>query len=268
MRAYIFLALILSSITAIAGVLPATQKSLRFEYSMGSAKDLYAGSNKVSIKDATGNSKREISNVGFLGSFGLGDRAQVDLGLTYSSVDVGNDVKQGGVSEILARLIFDIVDSSVFEFDLGLGFRAAGDNRGGDSFLALSDGLTKYDFYLGLGWNPGPIQVALNTRYTDRSHPVSKSQLSNELSLIATPLDQLQIALGYQMFSTNGGFDIGGAGFTGNFSQVKEEYTALNLSAGYQVATSLIVDGRYGQKLSGKNTDGNTTVGVGVTTLF
>lgn len=254
---------------ASAEVLEPTQKAVRVEYSRGNATELYAGENKVSVKNATGFEKRDITNTSILGSFGLGYRSQIDLGLAYSDVDVGTQ-GQGGISEVSARYLYQVYSSSAFNFDIGAGFRAPGDNRTGDSFLALSDGLTKYDFFLGASYNISLVKLGLNSRYTDRSHAVAGSQALNEFALIVIPTNSIQIGGFYQIFSTSKGRNISDADFGGKFSEVKEEYHALGLSLAYRIDQTFIVDARYGKKLSNniRNTDANSTLGLGLTAVF
>lgn len=254
---------------ANADVLEPTQKAIRIEYSKGNATELYAGENKVSVKNATGFDKRDITNTSILGSFGLGYKSQIDLGLTYSDVDVGTQGK-GGISEVSARYLYQALSSSTFNLDIGAGFRAPGDNRTGDSFLALSDGLTKYDFFLGASYNISFVKLGINSRYTDRSHAVAGSQTLNEFALIVIPTDSIQIGGFYQIFNTSKGRNISDADFGGKFSEVKEEYHALGLSLAYRVNQMFIVDARYGKKLSSniRNTDANSTLGVGLTAVF
>ena len=267
MRFLILVAAMLS-MTAQAQVLAPTQKSLRVEYAMGKASDLYAGTQKVSDLAATGAySKRDITNISLLGSHGIGQSSQIDLGIAYGNVDAGSN-SRGGIAEVMARYIYEVYGANNFNVDLGVGFRAPGDNRNGNDFFALSDGLTKFDYSVNLGYNLNMFHFGLYSRYTDRNSRDAKPQWLEDFIVSVNPIDRLQIALDYQIFRTSGGLDIGGTGFTGQFSQVKEEYDAIGLAAAYQICQSMIVDARYGKKLDGRNTDDNSTVALGLTTTF
>ncbi len=265
----LILLLMISTSFAGAEVLGPTQRAVRVEYSQGKSTELYAGVNKVSIKNAAGFEKRDISNTAILGSFGLGYDSQIDLGLTYSNVDVGTE-QRGGIAEVSAKYLYELHSSDIFNVDLGAGFRAPGDNRTGDSLLALSDGLTKYDFFFSASYRISLITLGLNTRFTDRSDAESGSQTLHDFNIIVLPASSVQVGAFYQIFSTAKGRNISDSDFGGRFSEVKEEYHATGLFAAYQLNQVFILDARYGAKLTSniRNTDANSTLGVGLTAVF
>ncbi len=250
----------------------AGMRSVHLGVDQGTATQIYAGSDKVNIPAALPQ-KRTVTNYSLSSEYATSENSHFDLGVTYSNIE--NDVADvtaggaksvGGIGELGARYMHSVFSASDFNVDLGFGVRTPGDNRGGGSFSSLSDGLTKYDYYLGLGYSMGMFGVGLTERYTDRSSPDSKPQNLVDLVVSVLPMPALQVALEYQVFTTTGGPDILGAGFT--FANIKEEYNALGVSVAYQCDQHYVMDARYGTKLTGRNTDANTTAGVGVTYLY
>lgn len=265
----LLLSILIFPLSSYSSVLPDGHKALRVDYTIGNADDLYVGEKKTKIQDATGNPERNIKNIGFAASFGIGSSSQIDLGIVYSDVDLGNGSDRTGVSEVLLKYTYNVFSNEFFDFDVGVGSRSAGDNRSGDNFIALNDGQTKYDFYLGGAYRFQRFSFNVNSRLTSRPNSGSKSQQLYEFSIAYLPLDKLQIATFYQIFNTSeGGLDIGATNFGGKFSQVAEEYTSIGGIVGYQIASQHIVDARYGVKIDGRNTDANKTLTLGYTFLL
>ncbi len=268
--------LILTTILAVmsfqvaqADIMSAGQKSFHAEYSQGTSTEVYTGDGtKVAYKDVGplgGISKRDITNLALTHSFGLGSSSQIDLGLIYSQVDIGVD-KRGGIEEVSAKYLYQAFANEAFDVNIGLGFRAPADNRGGADFNSLSDGLTKFDYSLDLGWNLNPFKVGLNTRYTDRNSSEAKSQTLVELYGAYFPTSDILLSLSYITFNTSGGGDV----LAAPFQVLKEKYNAVSFVAGYSINDAFSVDAHYGQKLSSgiANTDANTTVGLGLTANY
>lgn len=257
--------------SAQASVMGVGQKSFRAEYSEGKSSEVFTGDGtKVDYKAIGalgGIDKRDSKNLTLGQSFGIGSNSQIDLGLIYSDVDA-TKATRGGIAEVSARYVYNAYSNENFDVNLGFGFRAAGDNKGGSNFQSLSDGLTKYDYSLDLGYSLGSFKLGLNSRYTDRNSDVSKPVTVFEAYGAYFPTSDVFVSLSYITLNTSGGTDVLAAGF--DFSTLKEKYDAVALAAGYNIDQTYAVDARYAQKLSSnaKNTDANTTFGLGLTVNY
>lgn len=251
-----------------ADVMAPGQIASRIEYSEGKSKTVFDGNgNEVDYKAIGalgGIDKRDTKNVALSHSIGIGHKAQIDLGLNYSHADA-TVASQGGIAEVSARYLYGAYSNDSFDINIGFGVRAPGDNKGGSAFTSLSDGLTKYDYNLDLGYIVSPLlKAGLNIRFTDRNSSISKSQTLMELYGTYFPNSNFYLNASYLMFNTSGGTDVLAAGF--DFSTLKEKYNAFNLTVGYKINNQYGIDAHYGQKLTSNaaNTDGNTTIGLGL----
>lgn len=249
-------------------------RSVRLELGQGTADQIYAGNgDKVDISTVLGAGvERNAQTTTIQAEYGLSDDSQMDYHVTYMNVDAGsgdptNGGKEniGGIAELGARYMKDC-NMADFAISYGFGVRTQGDNRGGAAFSSLSDGFTKYDYYLGAGYDIGIVNLNLSARYTDRAHTEAKNQTLLDFTASFMVIDDLQLSATYQNFMTQGGKDLLDTGFS--FSTVKEEFTAMILAAGYKLNEQYIIDASYGSKTDGKNTDVNKTVALGVTYLY
>ncbi len=254
--------------SAQASVMGVGQKSFRAEYADSKSSEIYTGDGtKVEYKaigPLGGIDKRDSKNLTLGQSFGIGSNSQIDLGLVYSDVDA-TKATRGGIAEVSARYVYNAYANDNFDVNVGFGFRAAGDNKGGSNFQSLSDGLTKYDYSLDLGYTLGLFKVGLNSRYTDRNSDVSKPVTTFELYGAYFPVSDVFVSLSYLTLNTAGGTDVLAAGF--DFSTLQEKYNAVALAAGYNINETYAVDARFAQKLASnaRNTDALTTVSLGLT---
>lgn len=266
MKIFILFTFILS-LPAMATVMESGHKLLRVEHNQGSGDDLYVGSDKKSIATATAGEfdQFNIASTSFLTMFGTGDSGEVDLGLTYSQVDVGTNTFEG-LSELMTRYRHEVFANDIFDIDLGIGFRTPGNNRGGDRFDALNDGQFKYDYHFNGLAKINRFQLGLSARLTDRSDADSKSQSLIELSAATHITEKLYARTFYQMFRTRDGLDISDANFGGRFSQVKEDWNAVGLTVGYQLINNLGADLTYAKKLSNgaRNTNSSQSIILGL----
>ena len=256
--------------TAQAQVLSMGKKAFRAVASQSKSTEVYAGDTKVEYKKVAalgGIDKRDISNLEIGESIGLGSNSQIDIGLVYSTVDA-NLKKLGGIAEVSTHYWYDAYTNDHFNVTLGFGFRAPGDNQGGADFVSLSDGLTKYDYSLNLGYDMNDFKIGLNTRFTDRNFIAAKSQSLVELYVNYYATSSVLLNVSYLSFNTSGGGDVGDviAGTT-SFQFVKEQYDTLSLGVGYGFNEACSVDLHFAQKLTSnaKNTDFSNTVALGYT---
>ncbi len=249
-------------------------RNVRLEVAQGTADQIFAGNgDKVDISKVLGAGvERNAMTTMIQAEYGLSQDSQVDYHVTYMNVDAGsgdptNGGKEniGGIAELGARYMKDCTMAD-FAISYGFGVRTQGDNRGGAAFSSLSDGFTKYDYYLGAGYDIGMVNLNLSGRYTDRASSEAKPQTLLGLTASVMAMDDLQISASYQNFKTQGGKDLLDTGFS--FATVKEEFTAMVLAAGYKLNEQYVIDASYGSKTDGKNSDVNKTMALGVTYLY
>lgn len=219
---------------------------------------------------------RTITQYELSSAYNLSDDENLFFSLAYSEAimndigfaDVSADDGRRGISNLgvayLNKFYKGMIDVSV-----GVGVRTPGDNRSGNTFIAISDGFTKYDAYLNFNKNFGKLRIFLDNRYTVR--PEAINQMLNSFGITSPVISKLFIGARFDTFDTFGGSDIGGSGFSVNnvpgFARVKESYQSVAINAAY-LFNSLVYDIYVSQKISGENTDMSEAVGFGVTNYF
>lgn len=252
--------------------------SVRLSTEFVTADGLWIGDEEVDFEDANGDTgTRTITQYELSSNYSLGENDNLMFSLSYNEAsmndigfaDVGADQARRGIGTVGAAYT-KMVYSGAVDITAGAGFRAPGDNRSGDTFIALSDGLMKYDGHLNFGKNFGRVNVFLNNRYTLR--PEASNQLLNTFGVSGSAIpSKLYLGASFSMFDTLGGGDIAGVGFTNTgapgFSRVQEKFTSTYLSATY-LHNHMAYDISLSQKLSGENTDMSKSFGFGVTKYY
>jgi len=66
--------------------------------------------------------------------------------------------------------------------------------------------------------------------------------------------DQFSASLGYHQISASGDLDIGGQGFTGDFTEVAEDVRVVDFGLTYEFQSRINVTASYGEVIGGRNT--------------
>ena len=220
--------------------------------------------------------KRVIKQIRIANSYDVSYRSRVFSAISYASAtmedigfaDVTANTSRTGISEVEFKYFYSLFQKRGIGMELGSVARASGDNKGGDTFVALNDGQTKYDLHIDLSWGLSRhISIFFENRHTYRAGDLLKDQWMSLLSLGIRPMRKLYFTASYGFLQTFGGPDIGGAGF-GNadgspgFSRVKENYRNLMLSAEY-LLKKYSFNISYAKKLDGRNTDQSKLISLG-----
>lgn len=270
--------LLLAFVFAILTTSAVSASSIRISTDHSSADGIWIGDDDTDFKNTSGDEGTlTIAKYEIDGTYSLSTIESLIFSVSYDVItmndidfaSVSADESRRGIGSIGAAYMNHFY-SGVVDITAGAGIRAAGDNKSGDNFLGLSDGLTKYDGHLNFSKKFGRISVSFTNMYTFR--PEASNQLLNTLGVSGSVIaKKFYLGGSLSMFDTFGGPDIAGPGFdntNGNgFSRVKEKYTSAYLSATY-IRHDMAYDIGISQKLSGENTDIGRSIGFGVTKFY
>ncbi|MBK9039941.1 MAG: hypothetical protein IPL83_12390 [Bdellovibrionales bacterium] len=269
MKAIILFTIPFLAICAKAHILTEDSKSFDVTATYGTAKAMWAGSDKA---DFAASGQTVNTSLSLTHSWGLGDGAQFDFKLVYTNLKMeeGSDPmsmvptgsQRGGISEIGMRYNKSLWSNSNSELVGALGFREPGDGRDGNNFLAISDGQRKVDYSLNYYYITGPIELRLGHQLTTRQDASHKPFSITDLSASFFS-DRESYALTYSSKVTTDGPDV----MAGPFDTLKEDYTALALSMSrtYGANSAQIF---VSQKITGRNTGATQALGLGYTVNY
>ncbi len=248
--------------------------SLRLGVVSGSADGVWVGDDETDF----GSGKRTIKLITLDKTISMKNNSVIGFNLTHATTELedGDFSPAGategdtrsGIAEVGFYYLKRLAIRMPLNLDVGAGFRAPGDYDEPSSFVALSDGVPKYDLMANLSYNLKAWNFALMNTYTLRGDR-AENQMKNDLR-VGWNHNKFGVYAMYTLFNTEGGADILDAEFTaaGNttgFQIVDEDYNAISLGAMYNINRKYAVDVFVSKKEDGKNTDTNEAVGVGFT---
>ncbi len=257
----------------------AQASSARVGISYTTADGLWVGDKEVNFKDApnaTGEGTRTTLQYNIGTNYNLAEDKSLAFNLTYSEAkmndtavaDAAEGASRRGISEIRIAYMQNMTKRFI-KIDLGIGARLPGDNKSPDTFIALNDGFSKYDFHANFSKRLGKIDLSLNNRYTIR--PTGHNQSLVNLNVATYLTSKVYFGLGYAKFNTFDGTDILGPGFevTGSpgFSRVKEAYTQVS-ATGALILKDNVIDLTFATKTQGENTDMSNTFAIGFSKYY
>jgi hypothetical protein len=264
----------LTSTSALAETLPNGMVVLRQEANINSADQLYVNDTASQYPGGGGGVNNYLGRTA--ASFGFANRLQLDAYLAYGKMVIQNLPVQGkpaGYSETYltdfgARVTKGWVNEAPFSLDTYLGLRSrANTSVDGDSLFAMYDGKTRVDLGVQSSYNFVPGYSAYeDLKYTFRASRYAHIELNLGLRIDLPWSLQFSPFMGWKR-STDG-YDLTDPSFTGEFSRVKEEFMGAGFSLSYQVTNSMSADYFAFKKLSGRNTDKNTSMGVAINYIF
>lgn len=252
--------------------LPAEKTMVRLDVGYADADGLWV---KKKFTDYEKNKKDNVDSYryGLTWLRGFGDGFTVKIKGAYVK-NKANKPLDGAVSEIAGLGDIGAGVSKMLSLqsipDLGItlftGFRTPGNQeKGGNLFLANSDGKSKYDFGSYLSYNFGKIVPSITTVYTLRQGDEARNQLETTAALGYVFKDHIYISLQYSRFETSGGKNLGEGG---KFGEVDEDHSGYGATLQYHLSNSWSTDLTYYRKEHGTNTDRNRAINLGLSYLF
>lgn len=259
-----------------AGTLPEGIAIFRIDSNVTSSKALWMGTTLADY-EANGETRLVSSGMSLLMGF---KNLQVDTRITYADFSMHSgkmgDAKAGdknsGLQEVAFKLSQSIFDSEFYALDGFFGVRAPGSNKTADTFLALNNGNTNYEFGLVNEFKMDSSIFSITLKYNYRPDPVQGDQFYLDFGY-RLQFKRTSFGLLFSQLKTNGGVDIGSIQFDNlmtvrggkpPFSSVKEEYQAVGLTGDFWLTRSTSLDWILSKKIVGRNTDVGSSFGLGI----
>lgn len=259
-----------------AGTLPEGIAIFRIDSNVTSSKALWMGTTLADY-EANGETRLVSSGVSLIMGF---KNLQVDTRITYADFSMLSgkmgDAKAGdtnsGLQDVAFKLSQSIFESEFYDLDGFFGVRAPGSNKSADTFLALNNGNTNYEFGLVNEFKMDNSIFSNTLKYNYRPDPVQGDQIYLDLGY-RLQFKRTSFGLLLSQLKTNGGVDIGSDQFDNlmtarggkpPFSSVKEEYQAVGLTGDFWLTRSTSLDWVLSKKISGRNTDVGSSFGLGI----
>ena len=259
-----------------AGTLPEGMALFRFDSSVTSSKSLWMG-NAPTDYENNGETRLVSSGISLLMGF---KNLQVDTRITYAEFSMlsgkmadakGGDVN-AGLQEVAFKLSQTLFESDFYGLDGFFAVRAPGSNKSPDTFLALNNGNTNYEFGFINEFKMDSSVFSNTIKYNDRPDPIQGDQFYFDLGY-RLQFKKSSFGFLFSQLKTNGGVDIGSAQFESlmtakggkpPFSSVKEEYQAIGITGDFWLTRSTALDWILSKKISGRNTDIGSSFGFGI----
>ena len=259
-----------------AGTLPEGMSIFRIDTSITSSKALWMGATLADY-EANGETRLVSSGISLLMGF---KNLQIDTRITYADFSMLSgkmgDAKAGdtnsGLQEVGFKMSQSMFDSDSYALDAFFGVRAPGSNKSADTFLALNNGNTNYEFGFVNEFKMDNSVFSNTLKYNSRPDPVQGDQFYFDLGY-RMQLKRASFGLLISQLKTNGGVDIGSPEFDKlmtakggkpPFSSVKEEYQAIGLTGDFWLTRSTSLDWILSKKIGGRNTDVGSSFGLGI----
>ncbi len=244
-----------SSVASAAGnpwLISPGAKSLQLSYVAQSTDELYRGDTRTPLPDDL---KQTTTWVDF--AYGLADNMAIDARLGYSDVEFGTRPDEDGITDISLGLTWRIGDEFIQDTGPSVALRAgitlAGDYTEGQ-VNSIGDGASGAEISLIVGKIITPMfSVSADAGYRYRDSDVDNELFASVRGFYSLT-HQLHTSVGYSVIRADGGLDIGGPGFTGDFTEVAEDVDIVELAVAYQFARSYQIGLGYGQVVGGRNT--------------
>ena len=274
----IFIKILLFSIgsPATASLLPEGLTLLRIDTSITSAKALWMG---TQLTDYEKNGETQLISTGISYSLGF-KNLQIDTRIAYADYkmlsgqmgDAKNGDTNSGLQEVGFKFTQEIYETDSYSIDAFYGVRSPGSNKTPDTFLALNNGNSNYEFGINNGIKLENSLLINMIKYTYRPDKIQGNQFYFDFGY-RYQMKKSSIGLLFGQLITYGGVDIGSTGFNNlmnerngkpPFSSVKEEYQFINITGDYWLTRASAMDFTFSKKISGRNTDSSTNIGFGI----
>lgn len=218
-----------------------------------SADELYVGSEDGELPDDLEQRTQWLSV-----SHVLSDDIVVDLKAGYAESEFLDSNADAGSTDSSIGLTWRLRDEFLADSWLPSvavrgAINIAGDYREGE-LPSIGDGASGAETSLIVGKVFNNVFAASGeVGYRFRDSGVDDDIFVN-INAYAQLNDQLSASLGYHQVSASGDLDIGGDGFTGDFTEVAEDTRVVDFGLTYEFASRISVTASYGEVVGGRNT--------------